>query len=388
MTLEKIKEATIEELEARTEEIKEEMETEGADIKALTEEVDAISERKAQLVKAEEERSVLASKIAAGTVPGKVIEEKREEKTMDPKEIRNSKEYIDAYAEYIKTGDDTQCKRMLTSTNDVTPNGTGTVAVPDFVYDAVKTAWEKNGITRRVRKAYIKGNLKVQFEISGDLAVVHAEGSEAPAEEDLDLGIVTIIANSVKKWISISDEAMDLRGEAFLDYIVDEITYRIALKVANLIIAAIEATTAAGSATSPAQPEIEVSTVAIDTVAQALGNLSDEAIDPVIIMNKATWSAFKAAQYAAGFAIDPFEGLEVEFNNSVKSFAEADEGDTWLIVGDLYYGVLANFPNGEEIKITIDEKAKEDLIEVVGREFVGVGVVAPAAFCKVKKPTE
>ena len=387
MELEKIKEATIEELEARAEEIKEEMESEDANIPALTAEVDAISERKAQLVKAEEERSALASKIAAGTVPGKVIEERKEEKKMDVKEIRNSKEYIDAYAEFIKTGDDTQC-RALTSINDTTPNGTGTVAVPDFVYDAVKTAWNKNGITRRVRKAYLKGNLRVQFEISGDDAVVHAEGAEAPSEEDLDLGIVTIIPASVKKWISISDEAMDLRGEAFLDYIIDEITYRIALKVANLIIAAIEATTSTGSATSPAQPEIEIDTISLDTVAQALGYLSDEAVDPVVIMNKATWSAFKAAQYAAGFAIDPFEGLEVEFNNTIKSYAAAGDGETWLIVGDLDYGVIANFPNGEEIKITIDEKAKEDLVEVVGREYVGVGVVAPAAFCKVKKSDE
>lgn len=386
MELEKIREATIEELEARAEEIKEEMESEDADIAALTEEVDAISERKAQIAAAEEERKALAAKIAAGNL-GTVIEGRKEEKKMDVKEIRNSKEYIDAYAEFVKTGDDSECRAMLTSTNDTTPNGTGTVAVPDFVYDAVQTAWNKNGITRRVRKAYIKGNLKVQFEIEGDDAVVHAEGTDAPDMEDLTLGIVTIIPASVKKWISISDEAMDLRGEAFLDYIVDEITYRIALKVANLIIAAIEATTASGSATSPAQPEIEIDTVALDTVAQALGYLSDEAVDPVIMMNKATWSAFKAAQYAAGYAVDPFEGLEVEFNNTIKSFAAAGDGETWLIVGDLN-GVLANFPNGEEIKISIDEKAKEDLIEVVGREFIGIGVVKPAAFCKVKKSDE
>ena len=38
---------------------------------------------------------------------------------------------------------------------------------------------------------------------------------------------------SIKKWISISDEVVDLRGEAFLRYIYDEITYRIAKKCNN-----------------------------------------------------------------------------------------------------------------------------------------------------------
>ena len=39
----------------------------------------------------------------------------------------------------------------------------------------------------------------------------------------------------------ISDEAMDLTGEAFLRYIYDEVTYQIAKKAAALIIADIEA---------------------------------------------------------------------------------------------------------------------------------------------------
>ena len=51
-------------------------------------------------------------------------------------EIRNSKEYINAYAEYIKTGDDRECRALLTENV-----GTGTVPVPEIVYDIVKTAW-------------------------------------------------------------------------------------------------------------------------------------------------------------------------------------------------------------------------------------------------------
>ena len=104
-------------------------------------------------------------------------------------------------------------------------------------------------------------------------------------------------------------------------------------------------------------------------------------------MNKLTYANFKAAQYSANFAADPFEGLPVIFNNSMKALSAATTGETWMIVGDLDHGALANFPNGEGIDFKFDELTlkKQDLIEVLGREFVALGVVAPQAFCKVAK---
>ena len=115
--------------------------------------------------------------------------------------------------------------------------------------------------------------------------------------------------------------------------------------------------------------------------------LSDEAANPVVIMNKATWGAFKAVEYAGSFPVDPFEGLPVIFNNSIKSSAAATTGETYAIVGDLGHGALANFPNGDGIDFKFDElsKKKEDLIEVLGREYVALGVVAPDAFVKITK---
>ena len=115
--------------------------------------------------------------------------------------------------------------------------------------------------------------------------------------------------------------------------------------------------------------------------------LSDEAADPVVMMNKATWGQFKAAQYAGGFDVDPFEGLPVVFNNSIKSFTAATTGDAYVIVGDLGQGALMNFPNGEGIDFKFDEmtQAEYDLVRIIGREFVGIGVVAPDAFVRVVK---
>ena len=105
-------------------------------------------------------------------------------------------------------------------------------------------------------------------------------------------------------------------------------------------------------------------------------------------MNKATWATFKAAQYANGYAVDPFEGLPVRYNNSLPAYSAADTNDVYMIVGDLGYGALANFPNGDAVEFKFDEltKKKEDLVEVLGRMYGIAAPVACKAFTLVKKP--
>ena len=326
----------------------------------------------------EEEKRAMTEVIANNDTE---IIEKREEIKMTDMEIRNSEAYINAYAEYLKTGDDAECRSLLTE------NGSGTVPIPEMVYDITKTAWERDGITARVRKAYIKGNLKVGFELSAGDATVHTEGGGAVSEESLVLGTVTLVPKSIKKWVSISDEAMDLRGEAFIQYLYDELTYKIAKKSADELIAQIKACGTVSTSTQVGVPVVTSTTVGVGLVAEAMAHLSDEAANPVVMMNKATWGAFKSAQYANGFDADPFEGLPVVFNNTITAFAAATTGVPYAIVGDLDYGALFNFPNGEGIDFKVDElsQAEYDLVRIIGREFVGIGVVAPDAFVKIVK---
>lgn len=376
-----IKDMTIEELEERKNAIVAELDNEGADLDALEEEMRSIKaemeEREANEARKNEIRAAVAN--GAGLVVAKPEQEERTMPTMD--EIRNSQEYINAYAEYIKSEDASECRALLTT------NASGTVAIPDMVYDIVKTAWEKEGIMSRVRKAYVKGNLKVGFEISATGAVLHTEGGDAVSEESLVLGTVNLVPTSIKKWISVSDEALDLRGEAFLQYVYDELTYQIAKKAADTVVAKIIACGTESTTTCVSVPVITSTVASVGLIASAIAELSDEAANPVVIMNKATWGAFKNAQYANKFNADPFEGLDVVFNNTIKSIDAASTGDTFAIVGDLDHGALANFPNGEGIDIKIDDTTlmTADLVRVLGREYVGIGIVAPDAFVKINK---
>ena len=134
-------------------------------------------------------------------------------------------------------------------------------------------------------------------------------------------------------------------------------------------------------------PVMTSTTLSMGLVASAMGLLSDQAAMPTIMLNKSTWAAMKAAQYAGNFAADPFEGLDVVFNNTIPAFSAASTGDTFMIIGDLGYGALANFPNGEEIAVKRDDftLAASDLVRFIGREFVAIAPVAPNAFVKVQK---
>lgn len=371
---------TVEELEARLAQLPDEIEKDGADLDALDAEFKGITAeldaRKAAAAKKAELRAAVAT--GAGAVITEIPNEER--KNMTNAEIRASHEYNVAYANYIKTGSDAECRALLTE------NVPGTVPVASYVEGRVRTAWDREGITSRVRKTFMKGNVKIGYEISASGAIVHTEAANtAVTEETLTLGIVTLVPQSIKKWISISDEVYDLAGEEFLDYIYDELTYRIAKKLADAIVADIEACGTVSTGSLPAVPKITSTTVTLGLVAQALAELSDEAANPVIMMNKSTWGTFKAAQAAGNFGYDPFEGLPVVFNDTISAFSAATTGVTYAIVGDLGLGAQANFPNGQEIEIKFDDKTKMeyDLIRILGREYVGHAVVAPKAFCKI-----
>ena len=382
-----IKEMSIEEVESRTSALASEIE--GADEARMAEiktELDALEERKAEIKKIAAEAKETREAVADDKVAVEQIKEVvTEERTMTNKEIINSVEYRDAFKKYILSGDGTECRSLLTENV-----ATGVVPVPEMVYDIVKTAWDKEGIMSLVKKTYIKGNLKVGFEVSADGAVVHTEGAAAPSAETLALGVVELVPASIKKWITISDEVVDMDSGSFIQYVYDELTYQIAKKAADELIAKIEACGTVSTNTpsvNVAVPEVAVSAITLGTIASAIAALSDEASNPVIMMNKATWGAFKAVQAAGNYGYDPFEGLPVVFNNTITAFSAATTGVTFAIVGDLGEGAIANFPNGEDITIKYDDisLAESDLVKIVGREFVALGVVGPKAFVKITK---
>lgn len=379
-----IKTWSMEQIEERSKAIASEIENADSEqLDNLNDELNAIEERKAALVV--ETRKADMKAVAEGA--GQVIEAApvKEERSME--NVLESRQYIDAYAEYLKSGDDTEVRAVLTESGVPAAGASAGVPVPTVVEDRIRTAWENDAILSRVKRSNVPGILKVGFELSATDAVVHEEGTNAPTEETLNLGIVSLVPETLKKWVTFSDEVFDMKGQAFLDYIMDEIEYRIIKLAADTVVADI--TGAPTTATKTAASVAHVETAGIADCVNAIAALSDEAQNPVIIMNKQSYAYYKGLAMGAGYAVDPFDGLEVLFNNTLDAAtATPGSGDTNFIaiIGDLQ-GESVNFPNGYEPTIKVDDLslAEKDLVKVVGRLPMGHGLTACGRFAVVTK---
>ena len=363
MTREEIMTLDMEGVQARGAEIAADLETcdaEGIEERKL--EMDALEERKKAI---EAEAIEKRAKMLEVVEKAEVIEEPiQERKQMNKKEYRSTQEYIDAYVEYVKKGYDLDKmsaeKRATLIMSENVENGI--VPVPTYVEDRIRTAWENDEIMRRVRRTYLPGNVEVGVEVLASSAVVHTEGGEAIDPENLVIDIVKLVPEYLKKMVHVTHTALALSGTAFLDYLYDEIEYRLVDLAGAQVINKIK--------TSDYTEQFTIAGSAITTadIINAEGRLSGAARNLVLIINRQAGAALKAAALSAGYAYDPFDGLEVIYNNNV----DADE----FIIADLD-AVQANFPEGGEPKFIFDEltMADQNVVRIIGRLLAAIDVV-------------
>lgn len=374
-----LNEMTVEMLEERKSAIVAELDNPEADLDALENEARAIKEEIEKRKDAEQKKTEIREAVASGV--GEVVQTfSKEEKIMPTiEEIRSSAEYAEAFKNYIIKGDDAECRALLTT------NASGTVPVPVIVEETVKTAWEKNDFLSRVTKTAIRGNLKSFFELSADGAYVHAEGTTAPTEESLTLGVITMIPATVKKWITISDEAVAMGGEAFLRYVYDEITYQIMKKLVALCVTDVTGANTTNGATAIGVPKVnkDPSVTAIPTAA---ANLSEDAENLCVVMNRLTEVEFISAYASGNFAVDPFAGLTKVYTSALPAFSTASANAVYAIVGDLS-AIQVNYPEGEGVVIKYDDKsqAEKDMVKIVGRQYAAHAITKPGRLVNLTK---
>lgn len=380
---EEIKNYTAEQIETRAAEIKAEIDNADAEkLDSLNEELTALETRKGEIEMETRKADMKAVAEGAGVVVAK--EEVKEVRTLDS--VRASEEYMDAFATYLKTGNDRECRALMTDLVDG-----GSVPTPTIVDNYINTAWENARLLSRVRRTSIKGTAKYPFEYSATGASAHTEGDDAPNEEQLVLGTVSIEPQMLKKWITITDEVIALKGQAFLDYVWDEIEERIFELADATLIAAIKAAPASATTTAAGVRALTPASIDATTIFSALAELKNAANAPVAIMNKQTY--FNQFMSLTDLQNRPIynivsdngrpsyfiNGVEVIFDNTLATGANAE-----IIVGDLR-GAIANFPDGEAVKFVNDpySLAEQDKVKVVGKMYVGIGVVRDGYFCKI-----
>lgn len=376
-----LKEMTIEQLEERKEAIVQELDVPEADLDALEAEARSIKEeleaRKAEEAKKAEIRAAVAS--GAGTVVKTFEEEKKVMPTIE--EIRSSAEYCEAYKNYIINNDDTECRSLLK-----TENASGQVPTPVIVDSYVRTAWERNAILNRVTRTQFRGNFKAYFELSADPAYEHTEGTSAPTEEALTFGIITMIPKNIKKWITISDEAVAMGGEEFLRYIYDELTYQITKKLAALCVGDVTGASTTNGSTAIGVPKI-TKAPGVTTLPEAAAYLTDEAENLCVVMNRLTEKEFIEAYAAGNFGVDPFAGFTKVYSSALPAYSTASTNAVYAIVGDLS-AIQVNYPEGDGLVIKYDDltNAEADVVKIVGRQYAAHKITKPGRLVNLAKP--
>lgn len=377
--LDEIKSFTMEQIETRTAEIKAEIDNADAEkLEALNAELEAIETRKGEIEM--ENRKANMKAVAEGAGQVIVTAPEKEERTL--KSVISSNEYVDAFAEYIKTGEDRECRALLTDLVDG-----GSVPTPTIIDDFINTAWERANLVSRVRRTNIKGTAKYPFEYSATGASVHKEGAAAPDEEQLVLGTVSVEPEMLKKWITVSDEVLALKGQAFLDYIYDEIEERILELADAQIVAAIKAAPEEATKTAAG---VRVISHEIDAsvIFAAQAELVAAARNIVAIMNKKTYfNTIMSLTDTTGrpiYNVVSENGRPTYFINGVEVIFDNTLAQDEIIVGDLS-GVILNLPDGQEVSFVTDpySLAEKDLVKIVGKMYAGIAVVRDGYFCYV-----
>ena len=120
-----------------------------------------------------------------------------------------------------------------------------------------------------------------------------------------------------------------------------------------------------------------------ESLVKGFGGIASAAENPAQAMKTLSQQGL---QMAANYGVDPFDGMEVIFNDTLYAASAATTGQAIAIVGDLN-GVQANFPNGYNPTFKYDDLSlsEKDLVKIVGRLPVGHEVVACGRFTVIKK---
>lgn len=376
-----IKDMNLEQLNARVAEIRQAMQAQDADIDALNKEMDAIEARRAELNTAETARRSLAARVASGAV-GTVRESVgTETHTRTLEEVRSSAEYQRAFANYIRTGLDAECRSLTTNL----VNTGDAVQIPTVITDAIAHAWNDQPLLREIRKVYVKGQVVVPVEAAADPAVVHTENGEAVSEENLTIVNVTINAASLKKWIGITDELLAMSDADLIAYVSDEITQRIIELACAQAVAAVTASTGTNGLNDGNVIELAADPNLADLA--GLLALAEKAESGAFLMTRAEYfgKVLPLADHNSrpiwSAVMDGGKPTYMVFGYPVR-FIELPSGyDRYYAFGDPK-AILGNFPNGDGVDIIVDPYTakKLDKVEVLGKMLAGFGVIRPDSF--------
>ena len=337
-----IKEMSMSDIEARMAEIKTEMETEGADLDALTEEVRAMNERKEEIRKHEELRAAVAAG-TEGTVVRTFKPEIKEEKKMEF--AVDSKEYRNAYLKHLQGKELTaEEQRAFTVANGATATITAN-RIMDVVRDHAM-------LLSRTTTIYANGKIEYYVEGTNTAADDHTENATISAEADT-LTKISLSPAEITKMVQVSAASAALSIDAFENWLTDQLGKAIARKINAKIIDAMMASAASAG-----------TTITKDDVLALLGAVKGDNVC-LVCNNKTLFTKLAALQDVGKSPLVRFDGGKATVYGR-EVLVDDNMADDKVLAGDMSKFICAV---GEDVHVI-----KQYDIDTNSTKYLGVAV--------------
>lgn len=348
----------LKEIETRLAEIKGEIETRGADLNAeqlttLENEVKALQEERKALMEAQEKRTALLDSLANngvatdddGTITAsKVVRSFKSDddgETKGADDMHSSMEYRKAFMAYVTRGTAIPAEYRADATSKTTDVG---AAIPTTVLNQIIDKLEKTGtILARVTRTAYKGGVSIPVSTVKPVATWTAEGSGSDKQRK-NVGTVTFTYHKLRCAVAVSFEVDTMAIAAFESLIISNIVEAMTKALEQSIVSGTGNGQPKGiTAETPVEGQtVTVSELAYNDLIKAEAALpSAYEREAIWTMNKKTFMGYigivdkngqpiARVNHGLNGKIEYFLlGREVEVNDYLPSFANAEEGKTF-----------------------------------------------------------
>lgn len=373
----------IAEIEQRLNAIKSEMDAEGADIQALSDETDALLEERKGLIDAMNTRQAMLDKIAKLPTPEKKEDNKMEERNFDIA----SAEYRSAWLKNIRGIELNEVEQRAMTT---AAGSAGSVIPTTTSQKIIEKVHQYAPLLDKIDLYHVSGYLVIPAEGTTNDAAKHTEGAAITASNDT-LGKVSLGAFEVTKLITISKSVETMSIDAFEAWLVRKLAQKIAEKLTALIIN--------GSGTGEAEGINKITWGATNsvTVAKAASLTEANVLDVISMLNGgydpgAEWLMSKKTFFVDFYPLmDKAKNITVAVENGKYFIAgypvTMDERvtDHEAFLGNIGRGYAGNL--AENVTVTPQFVARENAYDFLGAAMFDGKVQATEAFVKVVKAT-
>lgn len=316
-----IREMSFEEVEARRAELMAELEerSEGLDVEALTNEVNALEERRAELKKMAEERAKEeAEAIDAVEVKSNFeIEETKETRKMFGRETQ---EYRDAFYAVL-TGNATEEQRAITVDGTTGSNGDA-IAIPksldEKIWDGIHTAHPILSDISTVASGVV-------MEVTKHTAIAvrvskKNDGAATAAEESNTFVKVSLAGKDYEKYVELTYAEAKMSQGALEDYLAEEIAAELGEALAKDVFAQILTDAGTGQKVTPDSSNPDLFGDVKKALAKATG-----AATPVIYAPAASYYEIVGAiKSGSPFNMGTTLGCDVKLDNAATKVTIVD----------------------------------------------------------------